>query len=423
MSSTQFATPEIPAAAAAVDTCLRELGLIDGFRGDALRRLVEAFGDLATVASQPRRRLAEALPPALAERVRRGPEADLLQRTQSWLAQPDRHLISLCDPRYPQGLREQPDPPPLLWLQGDPALLFHPALAIIGSRRATPQGLADARAFARHLGSAGLTIVSGLAEGIDGAAHEGALDTLGRTVAFLGHGLDRIYPPVHRALAHRIAAQGLLASEYPLGSPALRHHFPERNRLISAFSLGTLVIEAGLRSGSLVTARLAQEQGRELMALPGSIHAPMAKGCHQLIREGASLVETAEHVWAQLEQPLHRFRQALAAAGLTANDPPLAAGADAPAPAAPPLSGVLPEADPAWKEPTCAVLRALQSGPAHTDRIASWIGLTAGQVSSILGREELLGRVIRLADGQYQALAPCAAVTGESDGRNSIGES
>ena len=376
MSPISSETPDSEPATAPAEwrAGLFRLSLVPGFRGDALRRLLEAFGDLQTIHRQPWRRLAEALPARLAERVRAGLPVDAEAHALAWAAHPGNGVVSLLDPEYPEALKSLADPPPILWLKGDPSLLQHPALAMVGSRHATPRGLMDARAFSRHLGNAGLTILSGLAEGIDGAAHEGALGTLGRTVAILGHGLDRIYPPAHRDLAHRIAAEGLLVSEYPLGTPALPAHFPERNRLISGMSLGVLVIEAALRSGSLSTARHALEQGREVMALPGSIHSPFSKGCHQLIRDGATLVESAGDVWHQLAGPLARFNT---------------------------LPGPLaPEPEPlAEKDP---VLKMLQAGPASADEIAAAIGLTADRVSSILGREELAGTIVRLTSGAYQ---------------------
>ena len=221
MPSITSITLEDPARAESVRACLLELGLIEGFRGDAFGALLEQFGSLDRIAATPRRRLADALPPALAERVRQGASRDAQAAAAAWEILPGRVRLTPADADYPVSLGALPQPPPVLWVMGLPHLLAHPALAVVGSRRATPQGLNDARAFSRHLAQAGLTIVSGLAEGIDGAAHEGALDTLGSTVAVLAHGLDRIFPPMHRELAHRIAGQGALVSEYPLGTPAL----------------------------------------------------------------------------------------------------------------------------------------------------------------------------------------------------------
>lgn len=383
MSPTSSAIPEPSAGGARA--ALLQLGLVPGLHGAAVGRLVRAFGDPAALAGQPWRRLAEAVGGALAERLRAGPDsvAEALAAAQAWAARPGHQLLTLADPGYPARLRELADPPLVLWLKGDAGLLGDPGVAIVGSRHATPQGVLDARAFARHLGNHGLTVISGLAEGIDGAAHQGALDTPGRTLAVLAHGLDRIYPASHRELAHQIAARGLLVSEYSLGVSALQHHFPERNRLISGLALGVLVVEATASSGSLLTARCAAEQGREVMAMPGSIHSPFSKGCHRLIREGATLVESAADVWAQL----------LPVIGRPCTGSPLSPD-DAPQ--------VIEEGD----ENTREVLSALLAGPAGIDRIAAAIGLTAAQVSTILGREELAGRVARLSDGCYQRLIP-----------------
>lgn len=395
MSSTPSAIPELPPGGPTGGAlALLQLGLVPGLRGVAVGSLLAQFETPAELAAQPWRRLAEALGGALGERLRAGPDsvAESCDATLAWLQRPGNGLLTLVDPAYPERLRELPDPPLVLWLRGHAGLLGDPGVAIVGSRRATPQGELDARAFARHLGNSGLTVLSGLAEGIDGAAHQGALDTPGRTVAVLAHGLDRIYPPAHRALAHQIAEQGLLVSEYPLGTPALRHHFPERNRLISALALGVLVVEAAAGSGSLLTARSALEQGREVMALPGSIHSPLSKGCHQLIREGATLVENAVEVLAQLlPRMAHMASVAPPAASLEAAAPPQQA----------------PEIQ---DKDTQAVLHYLLSTPATIDWIAAAIGLTAARVSTILGREELSGRVVRLSDGCYQRLITGAEI-------------
>lgn len=355
---------------------LLELAAIPGFGAKVWRQLIHGFGDLDSICRQPIRRLAEALSPAASEQFIIGPRQEAIDERMAWLAQPQRAILTLADPLYPPSLLTLPDPPPVLWLMGNAALLHHPSLAIVGSRQASPQGLQDAHAFAKHLGEGGLTIVSGLAEGIDGAAHEGSLATLGRTIAVLAHGLDRIFPPKHRELGHRIAQDGLLVSEYPLKTHALRHHFPERNRLISGLALGVLVVEASVRSGSLITAQQGLEQGREVMAIPGSIHSPFSKGCHLLIRQGATLVETVHDVWAQLSGALRQH----------ADLPGLRLEQSAP----------ISEIDP--------VMKVLQAGIASVDEIVRVTCLTASQVSSILGREEIAGRVVRLPDGQYQRL-------------------
>ncbi|NHZ69869.1 MAG: DNA-protecting protein DprA, partial [Thermotogales bacterium] len=209
-------------------------------------------------------------------------------------------LLTCLDPGYPALLKEIPDPPALLFVHGDPDYLNQPQLAVVGSRNPSHDGAALAREFSAHLASSGLTITSGLATGIDGAAHQGALQAGGGTVAVTGTGLDRVYPAKHRQLAHQIAENGALVSEFPPGTLPLPENFPRRNRIISGLSLGTLVVEAALRSGSLITAHAALEQGREVFAIPGSIHNPLARGCHALIREGAKLVETGDHILEEL---------------------------------------------------------------------------------------------------------------------------
>lgn len=214
----------------------------------------------------------------------------------AWLEDPAHALLTTGDPRYPQALANIPDPPLLLYIRGRIDLLARPALAIVGSRNATSQGKANARHFAAALSQAGVCVVSGLALGIDAAAHEGALEGSGATIAVVGTGADLFYPSRNRDLAERIARDGCIVSEYPLGTPPTPSNFPKRNRIISGLSAGVLVVEAAAQSGSLITARVAGEQGREVFALPGSIHAPLAKGCHVLIREGARLVETVGEI-------------------------------------------------------------------------------------------------------------------------------
>ena len=225
-----------------------------------------------------------------------GPQEKKLEKEKEWLAQVEHHIVILDDEDYPPLLKQIPDPPPVLFLVGNKGLLQSTQLAIVGSRNPTPSGAHTARDFAASLADVGLVITSGMALGIDAAAHEGALAVDGYTIAIAGTGIDRVYPRQHHSLAHRIAEQGLLLSEFPLGTAPCREHFPRRNRIISGLCVGTLVVEAGLRSGSLITARLAGEQGREVFAIPGSIHSPTSRGCHQLIRQGAKLVEAAQDI-------------------------------------------------------------------------------------------------------------------------------
>lgn len=230
-----------------------------------------------------------------------------IQQVQQWVGE-QRHVLTWASDLYPFLLRDIPDPPPVLYVLGDVAIVGQTQLAMVGSRNPTPAGKDNAKQFAASLADMGIIITSGMALGIDAAAHEGALLAKGRTIAVAGTGVDRVYPAQHRKLAHQIVAEGgAIISEYPLGAAPLKHQFPRRNRLISGMSLGTLVVEAAQSSGSLITARLAMEQGREVFAIPGSIHNPLAKGCHQLIRQGAKLVETAQDILEELGAllPLH----------------------------------------------------------------------------------------------------------------------
>jgi DNA processing protein len=296
--------------------------------------------------------------------------ADLIE-LHGWLvAAPDRGWISLGDARYPEPLLQTGDPPLLLYLQGRVELLRSRCIAIVGSRNPTAQGADNARAFAEHLGRAGFTVVSGLALGIDGAAHTGALASGSGTIAVVGTGLDRVYPRAHRDLAHRIAETGLLVSEFPLGTPPLGVNFPQRNRIIAGLSLGTLVVEAALESGSLITAAQAVDAGREVFAIPGSIHSPQSRGCHALIKQGAKLVETANDVIDEL-----------------------AAHAAAPAPS-------LPTAAPEGTHD--ALLDAMGYEPASLDLLQARTGLPTADLNARLLTLELDGLVARLPGGRYQ---------------------
>ncbi|WP_287029251.1 MULTISPECIES: DNA-processing protein DprA [Pseudomonas] len=272
--------------------CLPELG------PRRFARLMQAFAGASAALSAPAAAWrALGLPAGCAEPRRSQDIRERAAAALAWLEQPNHHLLMWDDPRYPALLAELPDAPPLLFVAGDVNLLERPQLAIVGSRRASRPGLDTAQSFARSLARGGFVITSGLALGIDGAAHLGALEAGGATVAVLGTGLQCIYPQRHKALAERIAREGgALVSELPLDSPPQASNFPRRNRIISGLSVGVLVVEASPSSGSLITARLAAEQGREVYAIPGSIHHPGARGCHQLIRDGALLVESVEHI-------------------------------------------------------------------------------------------------------------------------------
>src|SRR5476649_2914059 len=275
------------------------------------KKLLEAFGSASKAISAPASAWRSlGLPVACAE-ARRSPEIrDGASEALAWLEQPAQHLLMWDQPEYPALLAQIDDAPPLLFVAGDPKILEKPQLAMVGSRRASRPGMDTAAAFSRSLASAGFVITSGLALGIDGAAHQAALEVGGQTIGVLGTGLEKFYPQRHRQLAATMIAQGsAVVSEFPLDASPQAGNFPRRNRIISGLSLGVLVVEASMASGSLITARLAAEQGREVYAIPGSIHHPGAKGCHQLIRDGAMLVETVEHIleglrgWQALSRP------------------------------------------------------------------------------------------------------------------------
>ena len=317
--------------------------------------------------------------------LRRGVQEAPIAADLEWLAEPHHGLLTWGDPDYPALLREIPDPPLVLYVHGRRELLTRPQLAIVGSRNPTALGRENAAAFAHTLADAGLVITSGLALGIDAAAHRGALAAGGATIAVAGTGLDRIYPPANRALAHEIAAAGALVAEFPIGTAARPGNFPVRNRIISGLSLGVLVIEAAERSGSLITARLAGEQGREVFALPGSIHSPLARGCHALIRQGAKLVETAAHVVEELG-PLAQVSVASSARPVARTHAALSSSER-------------------------RLLDAVGYEPAHVDALVERSGLTADTVSSILLQLELRGLVLA-GPGGYQR-APEA--TGEDE--------
>jgi len=339
------------------------------------RRLLAAFGgapEVFTASAAHRREVCgEVIAQALADEP---PELEQqVTATLAWLSGgPARHVLPIGDPDYPSALLETADPPLLLFAHGRLELLGRPAVALVGSRNASPQGEDNARAFAAHLSRAGYTVVSGLALGIDGAAHEGALGGQGSTIAVVGTGLDRIYPGRHRALAHRIAEEGLLLSEFILGTPPLGENFPQRNRIIAGLAAGTLVVEAAVHSGSLITARLAAEAGREVFAIPGSIHAPQSRGCHALIKQGAKLVESADDVIDELrpdQRPQARPERALpAAAGDT-------------------------------------VLDALGHDPTSLDALIARTGWPAAQLNARLLELELDARVVRLPGGLFQRRA------------------
>jgi len=357
---------------------LRLPGIGAGRRLELLNYFGSVDALFGAARGQLERLLADA-PEALAA-LRASPDEQQLAADLGWFSQPDRHLLTWFDDDYPRLLREIPDPPAALFVMGKRELLSQPQLAVVGSRNASAAGRENAQAFARELAQAGLVITRGLALGIDGAAHRGALDAGAATLAVTGNGLDRVYPARHRDLAHTIASQGALVSEFPPGTPPRPENFPIRNRIVSGLALGVLVVEAAERSGALITARLASEQGREVFAIPGSIHSPLSRGCHRLIRQGAKLVETARDILEELG-PLAR----------------LVIPSDEQTDSAPTLADMLPES-------ARRVLDCLGHDPLTIDTLVQRSGLTADTVSSMLLVLELQGLVASGAGGTYQRL-------------------
>jgi DNA processing protein len=349
------------------------LQLIPGLTPRALVPLLQALGGPVEVASASRATLGKLAAPGLVAAILQGPEPERLRATLAWLEADDHHLIAWDESDYPPQLLATSDSPPVLQVAGRRDLLARVSLAIVGSRNATPQGLDNAQQFATAVSLAGLTVVSGLALGVDTAAHRGALSGEGRTIAVLGTGLDRVYPPANRDLAHQIASEGALVSEFPLGTPPLPENFPRRNRVISGLAKGVLVVEATLRSGSLITARLAAEQGREVFAIPGSIHSPFSKGCHRLIRDGAKLVETAADILEELDFP-----------------------------SPPPMSQKL--AVPKLSREGDRLLNAIGHDPASFDLLVERTSMTADVLTVALLELELHGHIAVLPGSIYQRL-------------------
>jgi DNA processing protein len=344
------------------------LCLTPGLGAATIRRLLEVFGPPDEVLRASSAALSHAAGSSAAAALKSGATNPAVERALQWASQPDHHVITLADSEYPRLLLEIPDPPPLLYAHGNLGLLDKPALAIVGSRNGTAQGLRNAETFARVFSSGGLAIVSGLALGIDAAAHRGGLAGPGSTIAVLGTGIDVVYPRSNGPLFAEVAARGLLLSEYPVGAPAAGHNFPRRNRLISALARGCLVVEAALGSGSLITARMAIEQGREVFAIPGSIHSPLSKGCHSLIKQGAKLVESAEDVLAE-------------------------------------LGGVFPPSAVQCEAP-CAgdLLTHMGYDPVDIDALCARAGLPAQAIAAELLRLELAGQVSTVPGGRDQRL-------------------
>lgn len=350
----------------------------DWLDGHRLDRLLSRFGGVAALCRAGRSELlAAGLNPDQCRRMTR-PVEEHLRHAADWAADDGNRVLAWTDPDYPALLREITDPPPVLFVRGQAELLGRPQLAIVGSRRATAGGRANARSFAGDLAAGGFVITSGLAAGIDAAAHEGALNAGGETIAVCGTGLDQVYPPRNRRLAERIARDGALISEYPPGCGPRPFRFPRRNRIVSGLAVGTLVVEAGWRSGALITARLAGLQGREVFALPGSIHNPMARGCHRLIRQGAKLAETTADIVDELGGLLGLMLPTIGQNAAPSCDPPAGSA-----------------------EPSLTLLRDMGWDPVSVDELVSRSGLTAAEVSSMLVTLELAGRVEPLVGGRF----------------------
>ncbi|HET9650713.1 MAG TPA: DNA-processing protein DprA [Usitatibacter sp.] len=348
------------------------LTLVPGVSPRAQQALLAALGSPQAVIDASGATLAGIAGTDVAQALARGPEPALLEQTLAWLSLPGHHLVTLADEEYPRALLEGAAPPCVLYANGRRELLNTPAIAIVGSRNATPQGTRDAEAFAQSLSDAGLCVVSGLARGIDAAAHRGGLKGRSSSVAVMGTGADRVYPAANRDLARALAQDGCLLTEFPVGTPASAGNFPRRNRLISGLARGVLVVEAALHSGSLITARLAAEQGRDVFAIPGSIHSSLSKGCHELIRQGAKLVESAQDVLVEL-------------------------GLAQPAVQRPPEHH---EEDP--------LLGKMGFAPVSIDQMVELTGLAAASLAAQLSRLEVEGRVQALPGGWFQRIDTAA---------------
>jgi DNA processing protein len=341
---------------------------VNGLGNEGLRRLLQAFGSPEAVLQASTAALSQYAKLAVARAIAADTDQALLTAVADWLEDPANHVITIADAIFPQSLLNTADPPLLLYVKGDLQLLNQPALAIVGSRNATAQGKRNAEAFAQAASDAGLCVVSGMAQGIDTAAHVGGLQGLGSSIAVVGTGLDKVYPASNRELAHRLAQSGAIVSEFPLGTPPLAANFPRRNRIISGLSLGCLVVEASVQSGSLITARMALEQGREVFAIPGSIHSPQSRGCHQLIKQGAKLVESAQDILEELGQSI-------------------VGGSRAP-----------------QTEPQHPLLSHLGFDPVDSGTLAQRSGLTIAELSAILLQLELAGHIASLPGGLYQRI-------------------
>jgi len=350
------------------------LSLTRGLGSESARQLLKKFGSPNAVFAASSSLLSSVVKTEVASELGKGIVNNALIPALSWLEDHNNHIVTLADSSYPQALLNIPDPPLLLYVKGRLDLLNQPALAVVGSRNATNQGINNAEAFAKSLSNAGLCIISGMAHGIDAAAHRGALRGNSSSIAVVGTGLDKVYPAANRDLAHMLAQHGALISEFPLGTPPLAANFPRRNRIISGMSAGCLVIEASLQSGSLITARLALEQGRDVFAIPGSIHAPQSRGCHALLKQGAKLVETALDVLEELGDQFLMSALNPCTHDITASNE------------------------------TPALLEQIGFDPVDVDTLSARCGLTISELSAMLLALELEGHLSVLPGGLYQRI-------------------
>ena len=354
------------------------LYLTPGLGNASICKLLAKFGSPDHIFSAKHSQLREIVDDNIARNLLKGVDTELITPTLNWLQKESAHVVTLADFNYPKTLLEIPNPPTLLYAIGHLHWLNFPSIAMVGSRSSTPQGEKNAADFAFSLCNQGLCVVSGMALGIDGAAHLGAIKANGATIAVVGTGLDIVYPAKHRDLAHKIAERGLIISEFPLGTPSKAQNFPRRNRLISGLSLGCLVVEANVASGSLITARLSAEQGREVFAIPGSIHSPVAKGCHQLIKQGAKLVESVQDILEELKNLL----PAVSPYGLIKSDD---------------LNVII-------GSETNTVITCMGFDAIDFDTIQSLCALTTDSLSAKLMMLELEGKITTLVGGKFQRL-------------------
>ncbi len=352
------------------------LDLIPNLGAESIRKLLREFAAPENVLTQHRAALLRVVSAKTADAIVNGADAVKLAHAMKWLEQASNHIVTLADDDYPRALFEIADPPPMLYLKGRRELLSNTGIAVVGSRNATPGGKQNAEGFSRSLSNAGLTIVSGLALGIDAAAHRGGLDGSASTIAVVGTGLDLVYPARNKTLALEISQRGLIISEFPLGTPAIATNFPRRNRIISGLTRGVLVVEAALASGSLITARQAAEQGRDVFAIPGSIHSPFSKGTHQLIKQGAKLVDEANDILAELHWRV-----------ITTN----------------PANAVL-HTDPINMD-SDPVLEAMGFDAVSCDELAIRTNVAGHVLIGRLTELELDGHIAQIAGGKYQRLA------------------